>query len=91
MLIIQFNDDEDDNNNVYDTNLVSVTTNRISTTNDLNTYILISSLNVIDDGAVLLRSIIWTYPSSLCFATKTFRGMALPSSSGEPTLLGPVD
>jgi hypothetical protein len=28
---------------------------------------------------------------SLCFATTTFRGMALPSSSGEPTLLSPVD
>jgi hypothetical protein len=31
------------------------------------------------------------YPSSLCFATITFRGMVLPLSSGEPTLLGPVD
>jgi hypothetical protein len=28
-------------------------------------------------------------PSSLCFSTTTFRGMALPSSSGEPTLVGP--
>jgi hypothetical protein len=31
------------------------------------------------------------YPSSLCFATTTFRGMDLPSSSVKPTLLGPVD
>jgi hypothetical protein len=31
------------------------------------------------------------HPSSLCFATTTFRGMALPSSSGEPYLLGPID
>jgi hypothetical protein len=31
------------------------------------------------------------YPSSLCFANTTFRGVVLPSSSGEPTLLGPVD
>jgi hypothetical protein len=31
------------------------------------------------------------HPSSLCFSTTTFRGMALLSSSREPTLLGPVD
>jgi hypothetical protein len=31
------------------------------------------------------------YPSSLYFVITTFRGMALPSSSGEPDLLGPVD
>jgi hypothetical protein len=31
------------------------------------------------------------YPSSLCFSTTTFQGMALPSSSGEPTLVGPFD
>jgi hypothetical protein len=31
------------------------------------------------------------YPSSLCFVITTFRGMALPSSSGEPNLLGPPD
>jgi hypothetical protein len=31
------------------------------------------------------------YPSSPCFKTTTFRGMALPSSSGAPTLVGPVD
>jgi hypothetical protein len=30
------------------------------------------------------------YPSSLCFATTTFRGIALPSSPGELTLLGPA-
>jgi hypothetical protein len=30
-------------------------------------------------------------PSSPCFKTTTFRGMALPSSSGAPTLVGPVD
>jgi hypothetical protein len=29
------------------------------------------------------------HPSSLCFVITTFRGMALPSSSGEPNLLGP--
>jgi hypothetical protein len=27
----------------------------------------------------------------LCFVITTFRGMALPSSSGEPNLLGPID
>jgi hypothetical protein len=47
-----------------------------------------SSLNVFDDGAVLLQSIIWTYPSSLCFAPTLFRGMALPSSSGETYSVG---
>jgi hypothetical protein len=31
------------------------------------------------------------YPSALCFETTTFGGMALPLSSSEPTLLGPVD
>jgi hypothetical protein len=31
------------------------------------------------------------YPSSLCFVIITFRGMALPLSSGEPNLLGPID
>jgi hypothetical protein len=31
------------------------------------------------------------YPLSLSFSTTTFRGMALPSSSGEPTWVGPVD
>jgi hypothetical protein len=31
------------------------------------------------------------YPSSLCFVTTTFRGMAFPSLSGEPNLLGPID
>jgi hypothetical protein len=31
------------------------------------------------------------YPSSLCFVITTFRGMALPSSSGEPDLLSPID
>jgi hypothetical protein len=31
------------------------------------------------------------YPSFLCFVITVFRGMALPSSSGEPTLLGSVD
>jgi hypothetical protein len=30
-------------------------------------------------------------PSSPRFKTTTFRGMALPSSSGAPTLVGPVD
>jgi hypothetical protein len=30
-------------------------------------------------------------PSSLCFVITTFRGMALPSLSGEPKLLGPID
>jgi hypothetical protein len=30
-------------------------------------------------------------PSSPCFKTTTFQGMALPSSSGAPTLVGPVD
>jgi hypothetical protein len=29
--------------------------------------------------------------SSPCFKTTTFRGMALPSSSGAPALVGPVD
>jgi hypothetical protein len=31
------------------------------------------------------------YPSSLCFANTMLQGMALPSSSGEPSVLGPVD
>jgi hypothetical protein len=31
------------------------------------------------------------YPSSLCFAITAFQGMALPSSSGEPNLLGPIE
>jgi hypothetical protein len=30
-------------------------------------------------------------PSSPCFLSTTVRGMALPSSSGAPTLVGPVD
>jgi hypothetical protein len=30
-------------------------------------------------------------PSSPCFSTTTFRGMALPSSSGVPTLVRPVN
>jgi hypothetical protein len=28
---------------------------------------------------------------SLCFVISAFQGMALPSSSGEPNLLGPID
>jgi hypothetical protein len=31
------------------------------------------------------------YPSSLCFVITTFRGMALPLSSGEPNVLGPIE
>jgi hypothetical protein len=31
------------------------------------------------------------YLSSLYFVITTFRGMALPSSLGEPNLLGPID
>jgi hypothetical protein len=31
------------------------------------------------------------YPLSLCFSTTTFWEMAVPSSSSEPTLMGPVD
>jgi hypothetical protein len=31
------------------------------------------------------------YPSSPCFVITTFRGIVLPSSSGEPNLLGPID
>jgi hypothetical protein len=49
-----------------------------------------SSLNVFDDGAVLLRSIIWTLSVVLqCFLTTTFQGMVLPSSSGETYSVGP--
>jgi hypothetical protein len=31
------------------------------------------------------------HSSPLCFVITTFRGMALPLSSGEPNLLGPID
>jgi hypothetical protein len=31
------------------------------------------------------------HPSSLCFVITTFLGMALPSLSGEPNLLDPID
>jgi hypothetical protein len=42
-----------------------------------------SSLNVFDDGSVLLRSVIWTPPPPAMF-----QGMVLPSSSGETYCVG---
>jgi hypothetical protein len=57
---------------------------RLFNLNSINIFVMEkcgSSLNVFDDGAVLLRSIFWTL-SSLCFATTTFWGMALPSKCG---------
>jgi hypothetical protein len=51
----------------------------------------ITSLNVFDDGVVLLRSIFWSLSITSMFSATTFRGMALPLSSGEPSLVGPVN
>jgi hypothetical protein len=51
-----------------------------------------SSLNVFDDGAVLLRSVIWNLSIVLMFfKTTTFQGMVLPSSSGENYSVGYSD
>jgi hypothetical protein len=50
-----------------------------------------SSLNVFDDGAVLLRSILWTLSIVTVFCNHNVSRDGSFSSSGEPNLLGPID
>jgi hypothetical protein len=57
----------------------------------VNWLVIGSSLNVLTMALYYYFLNFGLCPSSPCFKTTTFRGMVLPSSSGAPTLMGPVD
>jgi hypothetical protein len=51
-----------------------------------------SSLNVFGDGAVILRSVMWTLIHRIyILQPQRFRGWFFPRHQVKPTLLGPID